>query len=373
MNAKRKILFTLLTLLIVVVLIESAARFVHLFFPVYKDKTSVWVEHSTFHHWHKANADDISRADTGEYNVPVRTNSFGMPGKEYSIIKQQNVFRIALLGDSFVEGFSTREEDSIAVMLEEHMNESAAGKIEVLNFGCSSFSPSLEYYLLQRFVEKFSPDMVVLLFHVTDVSNDWEYEKYKVLDKNGRTVGINGHTDKGGLYTTLEKSVFLRAVVQKIKLIKRLRRLDVDKEYHLTDSYFAMFKDEYSELDQKAWELTQSYITLIREWADNAGVPFLIVAIPVGSQVEALVMNSGEKSKFPQDWQNLESTKMQDILFTWAKNTETDYLDLLPYAKAYKENNKNEILFYPQDQHFTLFGNRVAAKAIYKKIIEIKE
>ena len=369
----KKILFPIISLMICVVMIESAARFVHLLFPIYKDKTSVWVEHSTFHHWHKANADGISRADTGEYNVSVRTNSLGMAGKERTVEKQEGVYRIALLGDSFVEGFTTNESDSIAEVLEKQLNESKAGKHEVLNFGCSSFSPSLEYYLLKELVHKFRPDMIVLLFHVTDVSNDWEYEKAKVTDLNGRISGINGYTNKGALYALLEKSVFLRAVVQKFKLIKKLRRLDVDKEYHLTDSYFAMFKDEYSELDLNAWELTQSYITRIREWADNAGAPFLIVAIPVGPQVEELVRNSDVELKFPKDWQNLQSTKMQDILYEWSKSEGVDYLDLLPYATAYKENNMDEILFYPLDQHFTSSGNRVAARSIYEKIIEIKE
>ena len=373
MSVKKKILFTMISLLIVVALIESAARVVHFFYPVYKDKTSVWIEHSTFHHWHAANAEDNSRADTGEYNVPVRTNSFGMPGKERFIRKQEGVYRIALLGDSFVEGFTTKEEDSIAEVIEKHLNESKAGKHEVLNFGCSSFSPSLEYYLLKELVHKFRPDMIVLLFHVTDVSNDWDYDKAKVLDSNSRAVGIDGYTDKGVLYSTLEKSVFLRAVVQKIKLIRRKKRLREDKEYHLTGSYFAMFKNEYSELDIKAWELTKTYLNHIRVWSDNAGVPFIIGVIPVGPQVEVLAEDSGIKLKFPQGWHNLQSTKMQDLLFDWSKDTGVEYLDLLPYAKAYKENNMDETLFYPLDQHFTPNGNRVAAEAVYEKIIEIRK
>ena len=68
------------------------------------------------------------------------------------------------------------------------------------------------------------------------------------------------------------------------------------------------------------------------------------------------------------DWQDLKSTKMQDILHDWSRNMGVNYLDLLPYAKAFKKTNQEELLFYPLDQHFTATGNRVAANALYKMI-----
>ncbi len=373
MNVKKRILFVLLSLLIAAALVESAARLVHIVHPLYKNKTSLWVEHSTFHHWHAPGIVDRSRADSEEYDVSVRTNSFGMPGVERNLEKQAGVYRIALLGDSFVEGFTTSEKDSIAVLLEELLNESPTEKHEVLNFGCSSFSPSLEYYLLRDLAHDFRPDMVVLLFHVTDVSNDWEYEKLKALDSNGRVAGIDGHRAKGPLYAALERSVFLRAVVQRIKLMRRQERLREGEELHLTNSYFAMFKAEYSELDERAWELTKSYLRRIREWSDNAGVPFLIAAIPVGPQVEAFGASSETGTGFPEDWNNLQSTRMQDVLAEWTTREGVEYLDLLPFARAHKEENADERLFYPRDQHFSPAGNRVAARAILEKMTEIAE
>lgn len=315
---------------------------------------------------------ETSRAGTGEYKVPIRTNSHGMSGREHAAAKPEGVYRIALLGDSFAEGFTTREEDSISRLLEGLLNQSHTQKNEVLNFGCSTFSPSLKYYLLLNLVQKFQPDMVILLFHMTDVRDDWKYEKSKVLDSNGKALGINGTTEKSILYKTLEKSAFLRTVVQKTKALMKQKRLEGNQNFNLKESLYAMFKDSYSRSDLEAWDLSKSYLNLIKNWSDTAGVPFLLTVIPVGPQVEPVVKNSKRNSIFPRDWQDLKSTKMQDILQYWSYDNGVNYLDLLPYAKAFKKTNQKGSLFYPLDQHFTATGNRVAADALYEKITIIK-
>lgn len=371
-NIKKGFLFSVIVFFIFFFLLESTARIIHSFHPLFEDKTSVWVDHPVYHHWHVPNVRETSRASTGEFNVPIRTNSHGMPGKERSISKPKDVFRIALLGDSFVEGFTTREEESIAVLLEGLLNKSSMQKFEVLNFGCTTFSPSLEYYLLLNFAQKFQPDLVILLFHITDVRDDWKYEKSKVLDSNGNTIGIDGTTNKGIFYKAFEKSTLLRTVVQKTKALFKQKRLGANREYNLTESYFAMFKDSYSHSDYEAWELTKSYLSCIKKWSDTAGVPFLLAVIPVGPQVEPVLNSSIGKHIFPNDWQDLKSTKMQDILLYWSQINGANYLDLLPYTRDFKKTNKTASLFYPLDQHFTVSGNRVAADALNKKITIIK-
>ncbi len=369
---KKGILFSAIIFLIFILLLESTVRIIHFFHPLFEDKTSVWVDHPVFHHWHVPDVSETSRAATGEYNVPIRTNSHGMPGRELSITKPEGVYRIALLGDSFVEGFTTREEGSIAVLLEGLLNKSSMQKFEVLNFGCSTFSPALEYYLLLNLAQKFQPDMVILLFHITDVRDDWKYEKSKVLDSGGNGIRIDGTNEKSILYNALEKSAFLRTVVQKTKALLKQRHLEGNREYNLKESYFAMFKDSYSRSDQEAWDLSKSYLNRIKNWSDAASVPFLLTVVPVGPQVEPVDKRSKANLIFPVDWQDLKSTKMQDILQYWSHKNGANYLDLLPFARTFKKKDQKEPLFYPLDQHFTATGNRVAADALHEMITIIK-
>ena len=262
----KNFLFSIIAFIFCFLLLESIVRAICLFYPLYEDKTFVYTEHPIFHHWHVSNASETCRAITGEYKVSIRTNSHGMPGKECSIAKPEDVYRIALLGDSFVEGFTNNEEYSISTLLEELLNQSPTQEYEVLNFGCSTFSPSLEYYLLINLIHKFQPNMVILLFHITDVTDDWKYEKYKIFDSNGNALGIDGTIEKSILYKALEKSAVLRTVVQKTKALLKHRRLEGKQRFTLTESYYAMFKDAYSRSDQEAWDLSKSYLNHIKNW-----------------------------------------------------------------------------------------------------------
>ena len=122
-------------------IVEGAVRTIHYWvYPLYEDKTSLSISHPSFHHWHVADGVQTYRAATGEFTVRNRTNSYGMAGKEITHEKPKGVFRIAMLGDSFVEGFYAEEDKSIVNNLQTLLNQSSGRRFEVLNFGCSSFS-----------------------------------------------------------------------------------------------------------------------------------------------------------------------------------------------------------------------------------------
>jgi hypothetical protein len=235
-------------------LIEGTFRATHHWiYPLYDDKISTIVEHPEFHHWHIPNSTHVYRAATGEFSVLNRTNSFGMAGKEVSLYKPRGVSRIVLLGDSFVEGFYTEEEESIVDNLQQLLNQVSEPKYEVLNFGCRSFSPSVEYFSLLHLAQKFQPDMVIIMFHMTDVTNDWKYtmKSRLAVNANGEVIGIDGREDKSFLYKFAEKSAALRAIVQRARQL--LQYQQIQEADDLTTTYDAMFKTSYNQKDNEAW------------------------------------------------------------------------------------------------------------------------
>lgn len=103
--------------------------------------------------------------------VRVVTNSFGMKGEEVSLEKPPDVYRIALLGDSFAFGWGVTEEQSFARIFEKNLNESKqlGKKVEVLNFGVPGYSTFQETASYMRDHYKFNIDTIVVYF----VENDF--------------------------------------------------------------------------------------------------------------------------------------------------------------------------------------------------------
>lgn len=361
----------LLLALLVVLAIEGMARLAHAIRPLYEDKTFLYVDHASYHHWRRPNAHGRYRALTGEFTTEARTNSLGMAGGEISLEKTPGVSRIVVLGDSFVEGFATAEDSILTRFVEADLR--AEEPVEVLNLGCASYSPSLEYFLLTDLGARLHPDAVVLVFHATDVTDDWRYDAHVVRDAGREPVAIDGTQSKSLLYRWAEKFTSLRIPVQYWKTARRQREIEGQGATRdLTETFDAIFKHTYSTADIAAWDLTIQYIVRIRDWTRERSIPLLLVALPVGTQIEPAHAERRAKMLIAGEGGLLRSTKLQDVLAGVADELAVHYLDLLPAFQTHEQAFPEELLFYPLDQHLTGRGNRVAARAIASSLREVR-
>lgn len=97
-----------------------------------------------------------------------RTNAHGQRDRERSLEKPDGVRRVLLLGDSVVEGYGLRENETMSRRLEELFPD---GRTEVLNFGVSAYCTRGEIELLEVKGLAFDPDVVVLVFVENDFDN----------------------------------------------------------------------------------------------------------------------------------------------------------------------------------------------------------
>ena len=100
-------------------------------------------------------------------DVDLRFNREGLRGPDRPYAKPAGVKRMALVGDSMVAAVATAEEETLARRLERGLAASAPeASWEVMNAGVSSSSTASELALYRVVLERYAPDLVVLLFWV---------------------------------------------------------------------------------------------------------------------------------------------------------------------------------------------------------------
>ncbi|MBI3306316.1 MAG: SGNH/GDSL hydrolase family protein, partial [Candidatus Omnitrophica bacterium] len=112
--------------------------------------------------------------EENDHPIVWTTNRFGWKDKEWSQIKPEDIYRIAVLGDSYVEAVHVEPDKNFLALAEKKLNSqtSHSAKFEVMNFGRSAFTQTEEWLVLQSEITSFRPDAVVLFFFpVNDISD----------------------------------------------------------------------------------------------------------------------------------------------------------------------------------------------------------
>jgi len=116
------------------------------------------------------------------------TNNYGYLGPAYPPQKERNELRIALIGDSYVEGFQLFDRYHFRAVMESEMNASGKNDVEVLNFGRSGFSLADMYCYCRNFVESFHPDIVLFFVHSTDLNTVNQSFGPRCVLKDGKLI-----------------------------------------------------------------------------------------------------------------------------------------------------------------------------------------
>ncbi|MBU6450197.1 MAG: SGNH/GDSL hydrolase family protein [Cyanobacteria bacterium REEB67] len=87
--------------------------------------------------------------------------------------KPAGVYRVALLGDSMVEGLQVPLEQTFGKKLEKQLTAKLHRPVQVINFGTSGYSTVQECLLMKRKVFNYAPDMVLLGYDGRDMFENW--------------------------------------------------------------------------------------------------------------------------------------------------------------------------------------------------------
>ena len=96
-------------------------------------------------------------------------NNNSILGPDCSIEKKTGVFRIAILGDSYVESFQVFRRDQFISIMEKQLSKNFGKSVEVLNFGRSGFDLADMFAYQQNFVNQFKPDLILYFLSSNDL------------------------------------------------------------------------------------------------------------------------------------------------------------------------------------------------------------
>ena len=122
----------------------------------------------------KANQSGWLVSPSSEYFTWIDINSAGWHDSEHLKDKQKEVYRILIIGDSFVENFQVPLEHTFFKQLEKNLNQKTKGKkLEVITMGLGDSGTAQQYLVLKNHGLAYKPDLVLhLLFTGNDIKNN---------------------------------------------------------------------------------------------------------------------------------------------------------------------------------------------------------
>lgn len=121
----------------------------------------------------------------GEFDYTAQINRDGYRGADILSPKPVGTLRILAVGDSFTFGVGSPDDQTIPFLLEKDL-KAKGYSVEVVNAGIGGEGTLQHYENIKRIHLKHQPDLVVLLFDLTDLWDDWYAEKHTVRDASGQ-------------------------------------------------------------------------------------------------------------------------------------------------------------------------------------------
>jgi lysophospholipase L1-like esterase len=242
---------------------------------------------------------------TSEGRGFVQVNSAGMRDREHRFAKPDDVYRIAVLGDSYTEAKQVPVDSTYWSLLPdrlEHCGFQAGKHIEALNFSASGYGTAQELILLQVLAERYQPDLILVQLNggndIRNNSRTLETENdrpFFVLNPDGSLRLDNSFTSRARfrLMTSRSRTVFrnLASHSRLFQLIRSVRRTDPKKRKETQFAIAEAGLDE-SELSpprdpqwEDAWRVTEALIAEINREAAQHQAQTLVVTVPWPAQI----------------------------------------------------------------------------------------
>ena len=187
-NRFNNILLLIFTALVTIVICEVILHYTS--FVPETDQSNAKLIYKHYPNYHKLTPNLKDRSFGG---IQLTTNEFGYRDDTMRLDKDDGVFRIAVLGDSWGFGWGVEYDKTFVMKLEQSLQEEYAPRsLEVLNFSLPSYHMRHHYYVLKDEVLQFGPDYCILFLHLNDVEISNENTANHTKPREGKRLGQSG-------------------------------------------------------------------------------------------------------------------------------------------------------------------------------------
>ena len=311
-----------------------------------------------------------------EYRVDLAINPLGLRGPERGYAKPPGVRRVLLLGDSFVEGYTVGEGETVRAVLERLL--SPAGRVEVLNGGTHGYSTDQQLLFFEAEGRRYAPDEVVLLFYYNDLHGNVSGDGKPYFAVEGGSLSPRNlpvpppRRDERARPRTFTLRPFQGSIA--LRLLSN-RTLAGRPELHRALAGIGLAEPEGDEDDAPQWwpfgpahlrEVDDMWVrtTLILRALDRsvreAGARLTVVYVPARFEVDD---HAWELTRRRNGWgPRWKRERVVERLLGVCRAESLRCVDPRAAFRAVEEAGAEA--YFPQDGHWAPAGHRVAAETI---------
>lgn len=374
----KNILFSLFIFLIFILLLEIIFRTTHLF-----GARVTWVEPNPLFGWQNIPNSKYWYHKENDHPITGRINSYGWRDKEWSLPKPQGSYRIAVLGDSFVEAFQVESNRTFLSLAEQQLNQKHNLKVELMNFGRAGATQSEELLILRNCTAKFSPDMVLLFFTPGNDIDELRRETAGNLLRPFFNISEKGKLilDASFSETRVFKiKTFIKPFKQHSALIslicerynayliaKRAKTKTKSERYGRGNlpkeikGYLSLCTDNPELEYLTSYQLNKILIKAMSEYCKEKGMQFMLICVDI------IVYIPENEKKYKEIDSTFNANFFEDDLENYAKLLNTEYLGLQRLFRRYYESNSVDLHW----GHWNYHGHKAVGEALAHKLISI--
>jgi GDSL-like lipase/acylhydrolase family protein len=321
-----------------------------------------------------------------EYHVHLQINAHGLRGPDRDYRKPPGTRRILLLGDSFTEGFTVREEATTRAVLESSLRRSGCGDWEVINAGTMGYGTDQEYLFYQREGRRYEPDIVVVMFFYNDLNGNlaseakpWFTVEPDHLELHGSPVA----SPREGEWTRRPEprqprsgawrgSMALRLLTERTeqgnpalhRLLARTGLVEPARAVELPADFWPFGPGHRQEVGEM-WRRTEGILAALRKEVEATPARFAIFYVPDETEIDDRVaeLTRQRYGMGPRWWR---SGRVFDRLHGVSVALDMTLFD--PRLAFLEAERRGFPLYFPEDGHWNEEGHRLAGEVLARAL-----